>query len=204
MQRAEERKGPYSAHSVMELPGEIEVCNLSEGFDASKINRLIERDTWCIGGYLEKRTGMYTAPQYKNSRNVHMGIDIWAKAGKPVYSPFDGKVCYLAYHPQQGNYGGTVVSSHQIDGREYYILFGHLSKDSTENLKRYQPIKRGTLIGRLGSWEENGNWPPHLHLQVSIKDPGEADMPGVVAPEEVEWAKKIYPDPRVILGDLYE
>lgn len=202
MRLTDESTGLNSAHPLMDCPDEIEPCDLSRGFNAKKIEVLLESGNWYIGGYLEKRTGMYTAPQFKNTRNVHMGIDIWAKAGEVVYSPFDGNICYLDNHPEQGNYGGTVVSSHQIGDTVYYILFGHLSKRSTEALTKGQSIGRGEVIGYLGSREENGNWPPHLHLQVSREDPGKADMPGVVAPEEVEQAKKIYLAPSDILGDL--
>jgi hypothetical protein len=42
-----------------------------------------------------------------------------------------------------------------------------------------------------------------LHYQLSWYDPGKADMPGVVAPEDLETARAKHPDPRMILGKLY-
>jgi len=84
-----------------------------------------------------------------------------------------------------------------------FALYGHLSKKSLERNEVEAAVEAGEVIGWLGSSDENGNWPPHLHYQISVKDPGEADMPGVVAEDEVEEASKLYPDPRMILGAVY-
>lgn len=192
-----------TSHPVMNVPDDCKIFDLTNGFDENEIHRLISANTWGIGGYLEKRSGMYLAPQYQNTRNIHMGIDIWAPYGEPVFSPFDGKIAYKNYHSETGNYGGTVVTSHQINHSDIYILFGHLSKESAQLAEIHKNIHAGQQIGQLGSWKENGNWPPHLHLQISVQDPKKADMPGVVSPQDLETAKKIYPDPRNFLGNLY-
>lgn len=190
-------------HPVMDLPEEYEIFDFSNGYDPQIMSRFVENGGWGIGGYSEKRQKMYLAPQYENRRNIHMGIDIWAAAGEPVYAPLEGEVAYIADHNQDGNYGGTLVLKHKVNGQIYYALYGHLSPDSILHLTPGQEVEEGEKVGELGDEKENGNWPPHLHYQISIKDPGEADMPGVVSDEEHEEALEIYPDPRILLGEIY-
>ena len=52
----------------------------------------------------------------------------------------------------------------------------------------------------MGSEEENGGWPPHVHFQLSLIEPEECDLPGVVSEENHDIALKIFPDPRMVLG----
>ena len=65
------------------------------------------------------------------------------------------------------------------------------------------PIKKGDQIGAMGDEHENGGWPPHVHIQLSLIEPEVPDLEGVVTPEHREDALKRYPDPRNILGRLY-
>lgn len=192
-----------SVHPVMNLPSEIQKFDFSQNYNPKKMTDFTLSGGWGIGGYLERRTGMYLAPQYENRRNIHMGIDIWTKEGEPVFSPLSGIIAYKGYHGEDGNYGSTVVLKHQPEGKDLFALYGHLSKKSLELNEIGAVIEAGDIIGWLGSPDENGNWPPHLHYQISIKDPGEADMPGVVAEDEVDEAAKVYPDPRLLLGAVY-
>lgn len=192
-----------SVYPVMKLPAEYQKFDFRQNYSPEIMTDFTRSGGWGVGGYLEKRADMYLAPQYGNRRNIHMGIDIWAREGEPVFSPLDGKIAYKAYHGEDGNYGGTIVLKHQFEGRELFALYGHLSKKSLKLNDEGVDVEAGDVIGWLGGPDENGSWPPHLHYQISIKDPGEADMPGVVAEEEVDEAAKIYPDPRIILGAVY-
>jgi peptidoglycan LD-endopeptidase LytH len=191
------------SHSVMDLPDKYEIFEFTSGYDPVEMAEFVNRGGWGVGGYNEKRGNMYLAPQYKSRRNIHMGIDIWAPAGEPVYAVLNGEVVYTANHAQEGNYGGTIVLRHKIEGEEIFALHGHLSVNSLERSKEGHEVKAGDIIGWLGDASENGNWPPHLHYQLSRKDPGEADMPGVVSEKERSEALKIYPDPRTVLGSIY-
>lgn len=188
----------------MNLPDSLTVFDFTRGFDANAINEFISSGKWGIGRYQEKRKDMYVAPQYKNTRNIHMGIDIWAPAGEPVFAVLDGEVAYMENLDQPGNYGATVVLKHQWEEETLYALYGHLSLDSLKNLEVGDYFSAGDIVAWLGDETENGNWPPHLHYQLSRVDPGKADMPGVVAPKELEKARKIYPDPRILIGPVYE
>lgn len=170
---------------------------LKEGFEPSMLKK-----EWGIGGYNEKRANMYTAPQYKNERNIHMGVDIWAPVGESVYAPVDGIVAYMANNSEEGNYGGTVVLKHRFKGNDIFALYGHLSLSSLEKSRAGDSVAAGEVVGWLGSRSENGNWHPHLHYQLCTVDPGEADMPGVVSEKERKSALLIYPDPEEVFGNL--
>jgi len=190
-------------HPVMNLPEEYDILRLDSEYDRDSITAFIQSGGWAVGGYLEKRSEMYVAPRYKEGRDIHMGIDIWAEAGEPVYAVLDGEIAYTAFQNDEGNYGGTLVIKHHVEGQELYALYGHLSKKSLEEHMVGQKRKKGDVVGWLGSENENGNWPPHLHYQICIEDPGEADMPGVVSKKDLIKARERYPDPRILLGDIY-
>jgi murein DD-endopeptidase MepM/ murein hydrolase activator NlpD len=62
-------------------------------------------------------------------------------------------------------------------------------------------MNRGDQIGRIGSSNENGNWPPHLHFQI-INDilHYKGDFPGVCKPSERNKFLKLCPNPNKILN----
>lgn len=194
---------------VMDYPDNIKLFDLSEGYDPAYIRSF----DWGIGKYDEKRQNMYLSPQYRNKptsakasvsrRNIHMGIDIWTEAESPVYTFSSGTVAYMQDNDRPGDYGPTVVLKHLLDDKPVFALFGHLSEKTLDKLEAGQTINKGEKIAAIGSEEINGGWAPHLHFQLSVEDPGEADMPGVVAEEDHEEALKLYPDPRLVLGDIY-
>ena len=43
-----------------------------------------------------------------------------------------------------------------------------------------------------------------MHFQLSIEEPSTHDMPGVVSNADHAHALQMFPDPRLVLGDLYE
>ena len=118
------------------------------GFDPSLL-----KQGWAIGGYNVQRKGMYTAPQYKNTRNVHMGIDIWAPAGEPVYSPLDGVVAYTAFHDQDGNYGATNCTVLRVfNDVAPHLRLGHGHDAALRNfqhLLRRKGRLNGNSVGRI-------------------------------------------------------
>jgi murein DD-endopeptidase MepM/ murein hydrolase activator NlpD len=189
----------YDFNPVMNYPEELYVFDLSRNYDPE----FIRSKKWAIGKYNEKRTGMYKAKQYRGKRNIHMGIDIWTEAGAPVFSFYDGRVAYMEDHKQEGNYGPTLIIRYALDATTLFALYGHLSRACLKSLKVGEPVEKGQKIAELGSEEVNGGWVPHLHFQLSNEDPGQADMPGVVANEDREEALQPYPDPRIVLGDIY-
>lgn len=194
---------------VMDYPDQMKVFDLSDGYDPDYIRSF----NWGIGRYDEKRQNMYLSPQYEDKptcgkpptgkRNIHMAIDIWTAAHSPVYAFDDGVIAYFDNNDQPGDYGPTIVTKHTINDETIYALNGHLSIESLNDIKAGKLVKKGEKIAEIGTEKVNGGWAPHLHFQLSTKDPGQADMPGVVAEDDHEEALKTYPDPRIILSDLY-
>lgn len=180
-------------------PSEFHVFDFTKGYDAE----FIRKQGWGIGRYNEFRTNMYETPLFNNERNLHIGIDIWAPSGEPVYSFWGGEVVYIKDNDNPGDYGPTIVIKYDFDESFLYALYGHLSKESLQMVSVGEVIRKGQQIATLGDKGVNGGWAPHLHFQLAVEDPGKADMPGVVSDDDREEALKTYPDPRIVLGDLY-
>jgi murein DD-endopeptidase MepM/ murein hydrolase activator NlpD len=156
-----------------------------------------------IGGYMEHRT-IYSRSEHFNTedepRRLHLGIDIWADAGTPVYCPIEGRVHSFRDNNNHGDYGPTIILKHQLDDLELYSLYGHLSRKDLKGLKEGQKFEKDQQIGTFGNQDENGHWPPHLHFQLMFDMEGwSGDYPGVAKFSEKEkWLANI-PDPNVIL-----
>ena len=125
----------------------------------------------------------------------------------PVFAFEDGIIHSFADNDEDGSYGPTIITEHQlvIEGqrRSIWLLHGHLSRQSLVGLNVGTRINKGDQIASIGEEHENGGWPPHVHLQLSFFEPAEPDLQGVVSPENREHALEMYPDPRNILGNLY-
>ena len=134
-------------------------------------------------------------------RRLHIGVDIWGIDGTPVYAPLDGRVHSFAYNDHLGDYGATIILSHQVNNISFHTLYGHISLYDIKNLKEVNFIRRGQLFAHFGKPEENGHWPPHLHFQI-IKDINtyHGDYPGVSKFSEREKYLLNSPDPDVILN----
>jgi len=160
--------------------------------------------SYSIGKYNEKRPNMYEGDLFeKTNRFIHMGIDIGAPVGTPVKSFYDGEIFLFKYNNQKLDYGYTIITKHHLKGQSIYALYGHLSNSSIKDKKIGQKIYSGEVLAYLGSEEENGGWPPHVHFQLSLIEPKECDLPGVVSEENHDIALKIFPDPRMVLGKIY-
>lgn len=156
------------------------------------------------GGYGEHRA-IYTSSEHFNSaveeRCIHLGIDLWADAGTPVFAPLDGTVHSFRYNDQVLDYGATVITQHEFEGITFYLLFGHLSLKSLEKCYKNEKILRGSPFAWLGDRSENGGWVPHLHLQLITNLMGwEGDFPGVATKAESPKLLEICPSPEVFCG----
>jgi murein DD-endopeptidase MepM/ murein hydrolase activator NlpD len=156
-----------------------------------------------IGGYNEHRT-IYARSEVfdgtKEPRRIHLGIDVWGKAGTPVFAPIGGMIHSFAFNNQFGDYGATIILQHQLEGVQFHTLYGHLSLASIEHLQEGKYVSQGELLAHFGEPHENGNWPPHLHFQIiEDMDLKEGDYPGVCALSEREKYVKNCPDANLIL-----
>ena len=162
--------------------------------------------TFGIGGYAEHRTiysrsRVFDAPiPGEEPRRLHLGTDIWGRAGTPVYAFMDSTIHSFAFNDQYGDYGATLVLQHQIDGLNFYTLYGHLSLSDIQKLTAGAAIKKGDCIAHFGEPQENGHWPPHLHFQVILAMEGKSgDYNGVCKYSEREKYLAKCPDPDGIL-----
>jgi murein DD-endopeptidase MepM/ murein hydrolase activator NlpD len=156
-----------------------------------------------IGGYNEKRGWYARGEQFSTGeevRSIHLGIDIWAPAGEPVYAPYDSIVHSAQDNALFGDYGPTVILTHEVEGVAFHTLYGHLSRESLPGKEHGTVIKQGQQIGNLGAPPINGDWPPHLHFQIILDMLGKVgDYPGVAAESQRELYLTLCPDPNLIL-----
>jgi murein DD-endopeptidase MepM/ murein hydrolase activator NlpD len=85
----------------------------------------------------------------------HLGLDINAATGTPVYSTADGEVIFVSQEPA---YGKMIVINH---GNGYRTLYAHLSRFY---VNKGQAVKRGDMIGEIGNTGRSTG--PHLHYEV--------------------------------------
>ena len=165
------------------------------------------RDNKCrygIGGYMEHRTIYAGIPLFDNGldepRFLHLGVDVWADAGTPVYSPLMGKVHSFQDNNNHGDYGPTIILEHDLNGLTLYTLYGHLSRKNLDGLNVGMTVSVNQKIGNSGKIEENGHWPPHLHFQLMFDMEGkQGDYPGACRFSEKEKYLKNIPDPQLLL-----
>lgn len=154
------------------------------------------------GGYLETRrlyAGAALFDQREKIRDQHLGIDFWADAGTPVYAVADAILHSQQDNHQLRDYGPTILLTHREGG--LHSLYGHLSRASLALHTVGAPIAAGSLIGWLGTPEENVDWPPHLHFQLIRDLQGcRGDYPGVCALADLPFYQANCPDPAAFLG----
>lgn len=92
---------------------------------------------------------------------VHRALDIHAPRGTPVIAATDGRV--LRMHESKA--GGLMV--YQADATDRFILmYGHLERYAA-GLADGAPVRRGQVIGYVGTSGNAAPDAPHLHFVVS-------------------------------------
>ncbi|MFC5412021.1 peptidoglycan DD-metalloendopeptidase family protein [Larkinella bovis] len=156
-----------------------------------------------VGGYNEHRVIYRRSAHFNQTdepRCIHLGMDLWAAAGTPVFAPLDGVVHSFQDNDQFGDYGPTLILEHERNGKPLFSLYGHLSRLSLTGLQRGKRVATGQKIGEIGPYPENGDWPPHLHFQLMTDLLGhQGDFPGVCSVSERERFLAICPNPNELL-----
>jgi murein DD-endopeptidase MepM/ murein hydrolase activator NlpD len=184
------------AHPILHFPSKPVVLDLTGNTPESKGHQ------YSIGRYNEVRN-IYSQPLFGGERNIHMGIDLGAPAGTPVFSFAPCRIYSLGTNTGDGNYGPTLITEQIVNGEKFWALYGHLSASSILGKQPGQSLQEGSVIGWLGETSENGGWPPHVHFQLSRKQPDGFDMPGAISAANRTQSLHDYPDPRTVLGPLY-
>jgi len=156
------------------------------------------------GGYNEIRNLYQQNNHFNNSekeeRNIHIGLDLWIKAGTNVLAAVDGFVHGFGFNTGKGNYGPTIILKHELENEIFYSLYGHLSAESLEDIKIGTLFKKGEVIATLGNSIVNGGYASHLHFQI-IKNiaTNTSDYPGVSSKSDLDYYLENCPNPNVIL-----
>jgi 4-aminobutyrate aminotransferase-like enzyme/Ser/Thr protein kinase RdoA (MazF antagonist) len=156
-----------------------------------------------VGRYGEDRA-VYTVDEFAGAdserRTVHLGLDLFVRAGEPVYAPFDGEVVAVALRPAAQDYGGTLMLRHETpDGTPFWLLLGHLAHEVTTRVRPGQRVARGERVATVGARDENGAWQPHAHIQLFTTLLGRShDLPGVARRSERDVWLSISPDPNLV------
>ena len=202
---------PHGFHRVVKLPEQYWVFDFTKGVDVSWQCPF----EYQIGRYDEIRPGMYNHQIFSGERDLHVGIDIGAPQQTEVFAFADGTIHCFGINTEEGSYGPTIITQHRVAlatkvGSQQmnplttiWVLHGHLASESLEGLEVGQAICGGQLLARIGNKSENGGWVPHLHIQISLVEPTTYDLEGVVARGNRQQALQQFPDPRLILGEIY-
>lgn len=96
----------------------------------------------------------YGSPR-EGSRS-HAGNDIFAKRGTPVVAGVDGKIRAVD--------GGRAGIGYYLDGVDGVTYYGaHMNSRSVDD---GAAVKRGDVIGTVGTTGNAGGTPPHLHFEI--------------------------------------
>ena len=93
---------------------------------------------------------------FTKARKMHKGLDFTSPKGTPIYATGNGKV--IRADNRASGFGKHIRIDH---GFGYITLYAHLSK---YNVKKGKMVKRGDLIGYVGSTGRSKA--PHLHYEV--------------------------------------
>ena len=100
--------------------------------------------------------------------HAHQALDIMAPRGTPVVSATDGRVLRLFNSVA----GGTMI--YAADPSDKFILmYAHLDRYA-DGVVDKMPIKRGQLLGYVGSTGDAAGGPTHLHFAIARGHPSVA------------------------------
>jgi murein DD-endopeptidase MepM/ murein hydrolase activator NlpD len=101
----------------------------------------------------------YRTDPFNKTRKFHYGMDFTAPRGTPIFATGDGKV--VRADSNSSGYGNHVRIDH---GFGYVTLYGHMRRKKPYNVRVGQKVKRGDIIGYVGSTGRSQG--PHLHYEV--------------------------------------
>ncbi|MEY3606342.1 MAG: hypothetical protein RL289_522 [Actinomycetota bacterium] len=194
---------PFAEAKKIWLDWSINNPNLARSWEAIEAEMKEAGADVAIGHYCEDRNvyeSDFFVDEGKESRTVHLAVDLFAPAGTPVYAALDGKVFLFNDNTAHLDNGPMIVLEHQTDqGVKFHTLYAHLSRESLDGLSVGKEIKSGQQIATMGTEEVNVGWPPHTHFQVIMDLCDMAhDIWGVAAVSELPVWRSICPNPNLI------
>jgi murein DD-endopeptidase MepM/ murein hydrolase activator NlpD len=201
---------PYSEYTPLDLSAsnlELNQLNISDATEfVIYIEKLLSKNKASVayGGYNEVRNLYKRSSVFNDSnteeRNIHIGLDLWIKAGTSVLAALDGKVHSFQYNDNLGDYGPTIILEHQLENQTFYTLYGHLALESITSLNVGDFFEKGQQLATLGDATVNGDYAPHLHFQIIKKiEDNFGDYPGVCSKDKLAYYLENCPDPNLLL-----
>ncbi len=93
----------------------------------------------------------------------HQGVDFAPGAGTPIRVIAAGTV--IKVQPHDGGFGNDVWVEHDVDGKQFTSVYGHMMDNSFKVVKGQQ-VAVGDELGLVGSTGNSTG--PHLHLEVHV------------------------------------
>ena len=195
---------PFAQANKIWLDWSVNNKNLARSWEAIESEMKTAGADVAIGHYCEDRNvyeSDFFVDEGKESRTVHLAVDLFAPAGTPVYAALDGKVFLFNDNTAHLDNGPMIVLEHETDqGIKFHTLYAHLSRESLVGLSVGKEIKSGQQIATMGTEEVNVGWPPHTHFQIIMDLCDMAnDIFGVAALSELPVWRSICPNPNLIL-----
>ncbi len=195
---------PFAQAKKIWLNWSGENKNIARSWEAIEAEMKSASADVAIGHYCEDRNvyeSDFFVDEGKESRTVHLAVDLFAPAGTPVYAALDGKVFLFHDNTAHLDNGPMIVLEHETDqGVKFHTLYAHLSRASLDGLSVGKEIKSGQQIATMGTEEVNVGWPPHTHFQLIMDLCDMAhDIWGVAAVSELPVWRSMCPNPNLIL-----
>ncbi|MCH5149389.1 MAG: M23 family metallopeptidase [Spirochaetales bacterium] len=110
--------------------------------------------SWPIKGAITSSYGQRSDP-FTGVKDFHTGLDIRGAMNTSVKAPYDGTVAFTGWSNVYGNF---ILIKHE---NNIVTMYGHLNEI---NVKKGENIKRGSIIGAVGTTGRSTG--PHLHFEV--------------------------------------
>ncbi len=162
----------------------------------------IEGVEWSFGGYLEDRRTLLAGSYLDSTGNfLHLGVDFHVPRGTPVVPGAPATVLLVDDdQDRDGGWGPRVLLRRRSRPRDDMVaVFAHLQAPSCHPGDVLAPTD---VFAEVGGPPSNGNWHPHLHLQllhfptfeeVFVKRSHELD--GYGPPGKKRELVSLFPDP---------
>jgi murein DD-endopeptidase MepM/ murein hydrolase activator NlpD len=165
---------------------------------------------WSYGGYLENRRHLWRGGYMETSGDfIHLGVDFNVPQGTPLITEYDASVVVVDDDgDQDGGWGQRIFLKPVLPLDEcpfpaLLLIYAHLQNVVPRS---GQQIRAGTVLAEVGGPPNNGNWPPHLHIQAlryeifsRILVEGFANLDGYGHPDRLAEYPDLFPNPLDLL-----
>jgi murein DD-endopeptidase MepM/ murein hydrolase activator NlpD len=129
----------------------------------------------------------------------HLGEDVLAAAGTPVFALADGIVKHTNTRTQ---YGNVIIIEHDLGGEVVCSVMAHL-RDTDMQVNVGQQVEKGQWIGSIGNVNQNGGWEAeHIHFGIR-KGTYAGDYATTCGGAWVYAGYAIWPDCSYVQNDWY-